>query len=236
MHDNAQFAFLDKKIHMRLALSLFCGLTAAEKDALWRDMEVRSYSPGETIFAQTAVGDRVHVIGAGAVKISRTATTGSRGLIGVLNSGDLFGWGQDFDEDVREVRAVAGTAVTIGSITCSLFDACLTERPEFSSKILKLMARRIRAAENRRIDQGSLSPAGRLAKALIDLGRRFGVMKEGECVIGLDVTQLEVSQLIGVSRDAIYKLMRQFAESGWVRYQRRKIWLLDLPTLAGLAS
>ena len=72
---------------------------------------------------------------------------------------------------------------------------------------------------------------GRVAKALLDLGERFGVPVEGGVSVTHDMTQEELAQLVGASRETVNKALAEFSTRGWIQLDGRAVVLLDLQRL-----
>ena len=72
---------------------------------------------------------------------------------------------------------------------------------------------------------------GRVAKALLDLSSRFGVPSEEGLHVAHDLTQEELAQLVGASRETVNKALADFAGRGWLRLEARAVVLLDIERL-----
>jgi CRP-like cAMP-binding protein len=72
---------------------------------------------------------------------------------------------------------------------------------------------------------------GRVAKALLDLADRFGVRTEDGVHVAHDLTQEELAQLVGASRETVNKSLADFAGRGWLRLEGRAVTLLDVERL-----
>ena len=73
---------------------------------------------------------------------------------------------------------------------------------------------------------------GRVAKALLDLADRFGRTAEDGIHVHHDLTQEELAQLVGASRETVNKALADFASRGWLRLEPRSVVLMDPERLA----
>jgi CRP/FNR family cyclic AMP-dependent transcriptional regulator len=74
---------------------------------------------------------------------------------------------------------------------------------------------------------------GRVAKQLLDLADRFGVPgTSGAVRVEHGLTQEELAQLVGASRETVNKSLADFATRGWLRLDSRAVILLDRERLA----
>ncbi len=72
---------------------------------------------------------------------------------------------------------------------------------------------------------------GRVAKALMDLGEKFGTVTPEGLMVTHDMTQEELAQLVGVSRETVNKALADFAQRGWIRLESRQVMVLDVEPL-----
>jgi CRP-like cAMP-binding protein len=72
---------------------------------------------------------------------------------------------------------------------------------------------------------------GRVAKALLDLAGRFGRPVDEGIMVAHDLTQEELAQLVGASRETVNKALADFASRGWLRLEARAVLLLDVERL-----
>lgn len=73
---------------------------------------------------------------------------------------------------------------------------------------------------------------GRVAKALLDLGERFGKETNEGLYVNHDLTQEELAQLVGASRETVNKALADFAGRNWIRLDGRAVLILDLERLS----
>ncbi len=68
---------------------------------------------------------------------------------------------------------------------------------------------------------------GRVAKALLQLAQRFGAVEGGQLRVTHDLTQEELAQYVGASRETVNKALADFASRGWVRVEGKSVVILD---------
>lgn len=174
------------------------------------------YSRGEVIFFEGAQGEALYIIVKGKVKMARTARDGRENLLSLLGVGDLVGELSVFDPGPRVSRAHVPEDTVVYELTKERFDTWLGEHLEASVFLLKALARRIRRTSMTMADLVFTDVPGRVAKAIIDLGRRFGVTDRNHTVVRHGLTQEELAQLVGASRETVNKALADFAGRGWI--------------------
>ena len=76
----------------------------------------------------------------------------------------------------------------------------------------------------------------RVARRLVELTDRFGDAEAEVVDTGLALTQDELAAWAGASREAVAKAIGLLRTLGWVRTERRRIVVLDLPALRRYAG
>ena len=72
---------------------------------------------------------------------------------------------------------------------------------------------------------------GRVAKALVELNEKFGEKRPEGFYVEHDLTQEELAQLVGASRETVNKALADFASRGWVKFEPRAVIVLDFERL-----
>ncbi|HEX6935748.1 MAG TPA: Crp/Fnr family transcriptional regulator [Actinomycetes bacterium] len=210
---------------------LFAALDDEEQIALRRTMVEVRLSRGETLFNEGDPGDRLYVVTQGKVKLGRTAADGRENLLAVLGPGEMFGELSLFDPGPRTATATAVTAVTLSGMGHDDLQPLLMQRPEVAGRLLQALARRLRRTNEAMADLVFSDVPGRVAKALLDLARRFGVETEDGLRVTHDLTQEELAQLVGASRETVNKALADFASRGFLRLEGRAVVILDIDRL-----
>ncbi|WP_131749221.1 Crp/Fnr family transcriptional regulator [Frankia sp. Cppng1_Ct_nod] len=216
---------------------MFAGLSEQDRQALNDHLERQSVARGDVLFREGETGDRVFVILAGKVKIGRTASDGRENLLIVMGPGDMFGEMSLFDPGPRTATATAVTDASLVSLEHTALRPWLATRPEAASGLLRVLAQRLRRTNDSMADMVFTDVPGRVAKNLLDLAERFGEPAQpGNEAAGVRVehglTQEELAQLVGASRETVNKALADFATRGWLRLDSRAVVLLDRERLA----
>ncbi|MEY4323809.1 MAG: hypothetical protein RL410_1590 [Actinomycetota bacterium] len=215
---------------------LFAALDVESAAALRASMvEVRARK-GEVIFREHDLGDRLYVIMSGKVTLGQKAADGRETLIAVLGPGEMFGELSLFDPGERTATAIALTDATVLGLSRDALRPLLVSRPEVAEKLLQALAQRLRRTEGALADLIFLDVPARVAKALIELSEKFGVMRGGELFVEHDMTQEELAQLVGASRETVNKALADFANRDFVRVEQRSVTILDVDHLTRRAK
>lgn len=190
-------------------------------------MTERHLLRGEVLFRQGEPGDQLYVMTSGKVKLGRQAPDGRENLVAVLGPSEMFGELSLFDPGPRTMTVTAVADTRLLGLAHRELNSWLDGRPEVAKLLLKALTRRLRRTNESLADLVFSDVPGRVAKALLDLARRFGQEIEGGVVVHHDLTQEELAQLVGASRETVNKALADFAGRGWIRLESRAVTILD---------
>lgn len=195
---------------------LFGGMDGNSARSLIAMMTRTELAKGDVIFNEGDEGHALYVIVKGKVKMARTARDGRENLLGLLGVGDMLGELSVFDPGPRLSRAHAVEDSVIYELPKEVLDEWLDDHLEMSRHLLRALAQRIRRISNTMADLVFSDVPGRVAKAILDLGHRFGRMERGHVTVRHGLTQEELAQLVGASRETVNKALADFASRGWI--------------------
>jgi CRP-like cAMP-binding protein len=210
---------------------LFTALDDEAAAALQRSMVEVRMSRGDVLFTEGQPGDRLYVVTEGKIKLGRSSADGRENLVAVLGPGEMFGELSLFDPGPRTATATAVTDCVLLGVGHEDIKPWLASRPEVGAQLLQALARRLRRTNESLADLVFSDVPGRVAKALLDLARRFGVQREDGLHVTHDLTQEELAQLVGASRETVNKALADFASRNWLRLEARAVVILDAERL-----
>lgn len=211
---------------------LFAGLDDEAWSALARRLETRTLARGEHLFQEGDPGDALHVISDGKVKICRTTADGRENVVAILGPGDLVGELAIFDSQPRGATAVALVDCTLATLGENGFRGWLGEYPAVAVELLRALAVRLRQTNEAMADLVFTDVPGRIAKTLLNLADRFGEPDGDGTRVSHDLTQEELAQLVGASRETVNKALADFAGRGWIRLDGKAVVLLETERLS----
>lgn len=211
---------------------IFQGVAPDAVAALARQLEPVNYPRGHVVFREGEPGDHLFIITSGKVKIGRRTPDGRESLITLMGPADMFGELALFDPGPR-----TSTVTTLTELNAVIMDhealrTWIRDRPHIAEQLLRVLARRLRRTNDSLSDLIFTDVPGRVAKQLLDLAKRFGV-REGESLrVDHELTQEELAQLVGSSRETVNKALADFAQRGWIRRQGKTVFIDDAARLA----
>ena len=210
---------------------LFSGLDDDAAGALEASMSPLSLKRGEVLFNEGDDGNQLYVVTEGKIKLGRTSPDGRENLLTIMGPSDMFGELSIFDPGPRTSTATTVTEVTVQSLSHEALTPVLSSHAEVALALLNQLAGRLRRTNEVVGDLVFSDVPGRVAKALLDLASRFGRKAEDGVHVNHDLTQEELAQLVGASRETVNKALADFASRGWLRLEPRSVVILDLERL-----
>ena len=210
---------------------LFAGLDDEAAAALRAAMVEIRLPRGKVLFREGETGDQLFVIGAGKLKLGLVSADGRESLLSILGPGEMFGELSLFDPGARTATATAVTEACVLGLSHRDLKPWLDRRPAVAISLLQQISRRLRRANAVVGDMVFSDGPGRLAKTLLELSHRFGAPCPEGVRVTHGLTQGELAQLVGASRETVNKALADFAVRGWLRKEARSIVLLDVERL-----
>lgn len=214
-----------------LAAPLFAGLDVETSGTLVSAMKQLHLVRGDTLFHEGEPGDRLYVVREGKIKLGRRSNDGRENLLAVLGPGEMFGELSLFDPGPRTATATVVADAEVVELGHADLVRWLQDKPSVAQHLLQSLARRLRRTNEALADLVFSDVPGRVAKALLDLSTRFGEKVDEGVRVAHDLTQEELAQLVGASRETVNKALADFAARGWVRREGRAVVLLDVDRL-----
>lgn len=211
---------------------LFQGVAPDAAEALAETLTYGDYGRGDHVFDEGEQGDTLFIVLTGKIKIGRRSADGRENMLSVMGPSDMFGELSLFDPGPRTATAVVLTDARLASLAHTALRTWIQDRPEIAEQLLRVLARRLRRTNDALADLIFTDVPGRVAKALLELAQRFGTPEGDGVRVHHDLTQEELAQLVGASRETVNKALADFSSRGWIRVDSRAVTLLDRDRLA----
>lgn len=211
---------------------LFTALDDVAAASLLANMVSVKIAKGSVLFAEGDEGDQLYVIAEGKLKLGTSSGDGRENLLSILGPGEMFGELSLFDPNPRTSTATAVTDAKLLSLGQEKLLPWLVENPMVSLQLLASLAQRLRRTNEAVGDLVFSDVPGRVAKALIDLGERFGKKTDEGLFVHHDLTQEELAQLVGASRETVNKALADFAGRNWLKLDGRAVLITDFERLS----
>jgi CRP/FNR family cyclic AMP-dependent transcriptional regulator len=210
---------------------IFKVLSEADSTTLRASATALALSKGDRLFAEGDGGDQLYIVLEGKIKLVRAAPDGRENLVSVHGPGEMFGELSMFDPSPRDFTAVAVTDARLAAMAHQDLRRWLVTRPEVAMQLLRALAEQLRRITEVYTDLVFTDVPGRVAKALLELAGRFGSEQGDGIQVNHDLTQEELAQLVGASRETVNKALADFTGRGWIQLSAKSVLLLDAERL-----
>jgi CRP-like cAMP-binding protein len=212
---------------------IFCDLDSEALDQLCRYAKYATLKRGATIYAKGDPGNSLVAVISGTVKISVSSADGRSAILNLIGPGEIVGEVAVLDGRARTADCTANTNCEIFIIDRREFLPFVRSQPALAMKFIELLCTRVRWTSDQ-VEQVILQNLpGRLASALIRLTEKHKLEPAGRTIA---VTQQEISEMVGMTRESINKQLRVWAARNWVRLEHGAIVVLDAEPLQALAE
>src|SRR5262244_531516 len=188
---------------------------------------------GVVIFRKGDIGSKLYAVRAGAVRISAPSEEGKDAIFNLVVPGELFGEIAFLDGGQRTADAVAIDNCELMVIERRDFIPLIQDNPEVAIRLITILCARLRKTSEQVEDIVFLGLPNRLAKVLLHLYRPSA---EAPPKTKIQVTQREISQMIGVSRESANKQLQAWQRRKWLKLERGGIVINAPDALQDLVS
>jgi len=228
---------LTEKLGLLSEVALFQGLSETDMQAIGHATTMSHCVRGQQILSPDDDPDRIHIVKKGRVRVYRMSPDGKQLTLDIHEKGTILGDMELLGQDrLPEAYAEAMDDAVICTITPDELRKLIERYPVIGVNIIRHLSRRLRAAEEeleamayQRVDQ-------RVARKLLDLGRRFGVATERGTLIGARLTQQELAEMVGTTRETLAHTLGDFRRRGLLDTERQQVLIRDAERLAEVAD
>lgn len=210
--------------------SLFAGLAPQD----WDDLAARAvqvnFSRGKELLVQGESGDKLLILTEGSARVTLLTANGREIILAYADAGAVLGEIALLDGGERTASVIAtsnGSALQLGRNALKDFAA---SHPDFAWKMMQQLARRLRTADQTIESDRAYASGPRLARYL----RRL--IRAGAEATRLELSQTELGNFAGMSREHINRQLKNWEEVGVIRLEQGRVRVLDAEMLDDIAE
>lgn len=209
-------------------------LSAKHLNEVYRLAEELNLNTRQSVFAKRQDSDAMYIVLSGRIKIFTNSASKKRKTFAYLTTGDFFGEMSLLEGTTRTAAAQAVEPSRLLMIRKKDFQRLLAHDPKLALYLLQTVCERLRRA-NEEIE-GLLfrNILGRVAKAMLDLGRRSGESQGGALVLKNRYTQQELADVVGTTREPLTRALSSLRRAGLVGQHEGRYTIPAPEKLAGL--
>lgn len=191
----------------------------------------RRFPRGATLLNEGDVAGRVLIVESGRVKISSLSPDGRETILAVRGPGQILAELSAIDGQPVSASASALDDVEATSMPADEFRELLKTSGPVAFQLIRILTGRLRDADLKRGEFGSMDAVTRVARRLVEMAERFGVDTGEELRIDLPLSQEEIAGWTGSSRESVSKALQALRSRNVIETHRKSITILDLEGL-----
>ena len=211
--------------------SIFSGLSLQD----WADLAGRAvqvnFIKGKELLSQGEAGDSMLILTEGSARVSMLSPHGREIVLAYAEPGAVLGEIALLDGGERTASVVAtsaGVALQLGRNALRDFAA---SHPDFAWSLMQQLARRLRTADQTIESDRAYASGPRLARYLKRL-----IRQDVEATHRVELSQTELGNIAGMSREHINRQLRSWEESGIISLEQGRVRVLDVDTLEDISE
>lgn len=198
---------------------------------LSRLMNDHSVAKGSHLFWEGEPAEHLFFVKKGKIRIAKSTDDGKDLILFYLQEGDFFGEFASYDPVQYSYDAVAVQNSEIGVIQQKELEQLISESGEFALQFIKWMSLMQRTTESKFRDLILYGKKGALASTLIRLTNSYGEPVEDGIYIRLKLSNSDLANMIGTSRESVNRMLAAFKEEGIIGYEKGHIIVRELSSL-----
>jgi CRP/FNR family cyclic AMP-dependent transcriptional regulator len=225
-----QEAVLDKR-RLLAEHPLFGQLAAADLDRLATYLRVARHRVQEVLFRKGDPGTSMMFVLRGRVKVCTHSEDGKELIFNLFGPGQVFGEIALLDGSERTADAVTMESSELLVLERRDFVPFLLDHPEACLRLMTVLCQKLRQTSELLEEALFLEGPSRLARRLVHLAEVFGTPVADGIRIDLHLSQQQLGNIVGMSRESMNKQLRQWREEDLIRIERGYYVVVDLDAL-----
>ena len=202
-----------------------------------RVSRTRIYPRGAAVFHEGNVARGVYVLSSGRAKVSISSADGKKLIIRVAKPGDVLGLYAGMTGRPFEATAEMVEGGRVDFISRSDLLNLMWEHHSLHADLVEMFSRQFSEfVDHTRMLVLSESALEKLARLIVRWGRDFGERTSDGIRVKLLLTQEEIAQIIGASRETVTRLFSALKRDQIIRVKRDLMWIRDSEALASIAQ
>jgi CRP/FNR family transcriptional regulator, cyclic AMP receptor protein len=205
---------------------LFSELSRGELDRISRVAVPRSFPSGVRVFHEGDRSDACYLVRSGDLRVTREHPDGRAIALATLGPGDLFGELAMLDGEARSASVETLSDSELLALPASDLRRLLADHPEISVKLVVALTRRLRETNERVARQSFQTVPSRVAGVLTQLIAEE-TTAEGRQGVTVRMTQADLAQLAGTSRESVSRFLATLERAGVVQVGRGRVTVVE---------
>jgi CRP/FNR family cyclic AMP-dependent transcriptional regulator len=209
------------------AIPFFTELSERELDVVRSVAAEKGYPKNAVVLTEGEMGDSLYLIQGGKVKVFIGDPDGREMILKILGPGDFFGEMSLIDKQPRSASVTTLEPSSFLVLTHGAFEKVVSQVPRVATMVMRVLAQRVREADRKIGTLALMDVYGRVASTLLELS----VMSDGKLMVGEKLSQQELANMVGASREMVNRILKDLSERGFISVESKSITIInrDLP-------
>lgn len=217
-------------------LSMFSGLSEEHLCSLSSTKNLITHKKGQILYYEGTKPMGVFCISSGVVKTFKVASNGKEQIIRLAQKGEFLGYTALLGEETYSSTTTIVEDANVCFIPKETFLQIISKDMKFHQRITKAVCNDLGIMEDKLTDATQKTIRERLAFTLLKLSESYGVEGESSQKIDIILTREEIAAIVGTATETVIRLLSEFKKDKLVRFEGKKIVVLDKQALARLAD
>ena len=202
-----------------------------------RVSRTRIYPRGAVVFHEGNDSRGIFVLSSGRAKVSISSADGRKLIIRIARAGEVLGLYAGLTGQPFQATAEMVEDGRVDFISRSDLMGLMWENHTLHKDLVDMFGRQFSEfVDNTRMLLLSESALEKLARLIVRWGRDFGERTSEGIRVKFLLTQEEIAQVIGASRETVTRLFSTLKRDQIIRVKRDAMWIRDSEALAALAQ
>lgn len=215
----------EKMLQVIKKVPFFGPLQPDEVEFVAQKMSLRRYSRGEVLFMEEEPGEALFVLFEGLIRLTKLNEEGKEQVLHYVHPGGVFAEVVLFDGGPYPATALAVEESLVGALANRDMEELVLSSNRLALSMLKIMGRRLRAAQVAIRDLGLHDAEQRLARLLLKLAGRYGRETPEGMKIETWITRQEMASIIGSTRETVARTLSRLQKEGVLQLDKGAIIL-----------
>ena len=203
-------------------ISIFEGLPESELSELQELCITRTYPKNTVIINEGDQANAMFICSDGKVKVYVSDENGREFVLNSMGPGEYFGELSLLDDETRSASVITTEKSTFSILYKDDFTKVVMNNPAISLVLLRNLASRIRTLTDNVKTLALQDVYGRIRKTLMNLSHEV----DGELIIDEKLTQQDIANRIGSSREMVARILKDLATGGYIEIERKQFRII----------
>jgi CRP-like cAMP-binding protein len=215
-----------ESVELLAHVPLFSELSRQELERISRVSVARTFPAGVRVFHEGDHSDACYLVRTGDLRVTREHPDGRAIALATLGAGDIFGELAMLDGEARSASVETLTDCELLALPAADVRRLLADHPGISVKLIAALTKRLRETNERVARQSFQTVPSRVAGVLNQLIAEESA-SAGRQGITIRMTQADLAQLAGTSRESVSRFLATLERAGVVRVGRGRVTVVE---------